>query len=60
MLSAATTFTISGLHGWLYIFAVVLFLIAAIVAWFVQPKAYWPTCVALGLMCVALGFIVTS
>jgi hypothetical protein len=60
MITAATTFTVSGLHGWLYILAAILFAIAAVIAWFVQPRAYWPTFVALGLCFVALGFVILS
>ena len=60
MVSAAITFTVSGLHGWLYVIAAVLFFVSAIIAWFVTPRSYWPTFVALGLVLVALGYVITS
>jgi hypothetical protein len=60
MQSLAVSFTVSGLHGWLQLIAVLLFLIAAIVAWFVTPRAIWATFVAAGLCLVTLALLVTG
>lgn len=56
----AASFQVNGVHGALLIIAVILFLIAGIVAWFVQPRYHWATCVSIGLCLVALSFLVTS
>lgn len=36
-------------NGILVLLALVVFLVAAVVAWVVTPRAIWATCVALGL-----------
>jgi hypothetical protein len=56
----AASFQVSGLHGALLILAVILFLIAAVVAWFVQPRYHWATCVSAGLCLATLALLVTS
>lgn len=45
----AASFSVSGLHGIAMLIALILFAIAAIIAWFVQPRTYWATFVAAGL-----------
>jgi hypothetical protein len=52
------TFAIHGIDGVLALLAVLLFLVAAIIAWFVTPRSYWPSFVALGLCLWALTLIV--
>ncbi len=54
----AMTVSVHGLQGALYIIAALLFLVAAIIAWFVAPRAYWPTFVAAGLLLWVLTGIV--
>jgi hypothetical protein len=57
-MNLAATFAVNGLGGALLIIAVILFLIAAVIAFFVQPRAYWPSFVALGLCLLALAGLV--
>lgn len=54
----ADGFTVTGVHGFLILIAFLLFAVAAIVAWFVEPRAIWATFVAagLGLFMLALLF----
>jgi hypothetical protein len=59
MTEAATTLTVNGAGGALYLIAAILFLIAAIIAWFVMPRAYWPSLVALGLCLAAFAHLFT-
>jgi hypothetical protein len=59
MKDLALTATVSGIDGFFYIVIVVLCLIAAIVAWFVTPRALWATFVAVALMLFALAKLVT-
>lgn len=54
---ADASVTISGIQGFLIILAVVLFLVAAITAWFV-PRPVWAVCVSAGLMFWALSDLV--
>lgn len=49
MALAATTITVNGIDGFFFILAALLFLVAAIIAWFVTPRARWATAVAAGL-----------
>ena len=53
----ASTFSVTatGAHGWLTLIAVILFGIAAVIAWFVPPRAHWATFVAAGLALWALA-----
>jgi hypothetical protein len=46
---AATSISVNGFGGVLVIIAALLSLIAAIVAWFVAPRAIWATFVAAAL-----------
>jgi hypothetical protein len=55
----AASFNVSGLHGVLLILAVILFFIAAVIAWFVSPRTHWATLVAAGLCLAALSALVT-
>jgi hypothetical protein len=55
---AAATIAVSGVDGFLEIVAVLCFLIAAIIAWFVEPRARWATLVAAGLLFWILTLIV--
>jgi len=48
MVLASTTITVNGVDGFFFILAAILFLVAAICAWFV-PKPVWAVCVAAGL-----------
>lgn len=57
MAEAATTLSISGAGGALYLIAAILFLIAAIIAWFVMPRTYWASAVALGLCLAAFAHL---
>lgn len=43
----------AGAQAVLYFIAFVAFLVAAIVAWVVQPRLIWATCVAVGLTLMA-------
>jgi hypothetical protein len=49
MNTAAATVAIHGISGVLIIIAAILFLIAAITAWFV-PRPIWAVCTAAGLL----------
>jgi hypothetical protein len=60
METLAVSFAVSGLHGVLQLIAVLLFLIAAVVAWFVTPRAVWATFVAAGLCLVTLSMLITG
>lgn len=59
-MDTAASFQVSGLHGVLLLLAVILFFIAAVVAWFVEPRTRWATLVAAGLCLTALSFIVSG
>lgn len=41
MSGLASSFQVGGLHGVLLILAAILFLIGAVVAWFVVPRNVW-------------------
>lgn len=45
----AATISVSGIHGVLVLIAAILFLIGALVAWFVAPRMLWAAVVAAGL-----------
>ena len=47
-------------NGILVLVAMVAFVIAAFVAWFIQPRAIWGTLVALGLALFMLALLVGS
>jgi hypothetical protein len=46
----AASFTVSGIDGFFFLLAALLFLIAGIVTWFVMPRQIWATFVAIGLL----------
>lgn len=56
----ATSFTVSGLHGWLILIAFLLCAVAAVVAWAVTPRAVWATFVAAALALFLLAQLITS
>lgn len=60
MATLAVSFTVTGLHGWLILLAVILFAVAAVVAWFVAPRAHWATFVAAGLCLATLALLVAG
>lgn len=48
------------LNGWLVLFALVVFLVAAVVAWVVAPRAIWATAVAFGLALLCAAWLLGS
>jgi hypothetical protein len=56
----ATSFTVSGLHGWLILVAAVLFFTAAVVAWVTSPRVSWAALAAAGLCLVTLALLITG
>lgn len=56
----AASFTVNGAHGVLLLLAVILFAVAAIIAWFVPPRTYWASFIAAGLCLATLAGLVTS
>jgi hypothetical protein len=60
MITASTTVTVHGIDGVFLIIAALLFLIAAIVGWFVAPRALWATFVAAGLCLWVLTSLIHS
>ena len=42
----------------MFLVAFILFILGAVVAWAIQPRAIWATLVAVGLACVSLGWFV--
>lgn len=55
----ATGFAVSGAHGFLILFAFFVFVVAAIVAWFVAPRALYATFIAAGLALFMLAQLIT-
>lgn len=55
----ASSFAVSGVHGFLVLIAFLLFAVAAIVAWLVEPRAIWATFVAGGLALFMLALLFT-
>jgi len=53
----ADSFTVSGVHGFLILIAFILFAVAAVVAWVVEPRAVWATFVAAGLALFMLALL---
>lgn len=54
----ATSVTFNGLHGVLILLAVILFLVAAVMAWVGHPR--WASVVSGGLCLFALAFLVSG
>lgn len=48
----------TGFADVMFLLALILFLIGAIVAWALQPRALWASAVSVGLAAVALGWLV--
>jgi hypothetical protein len=57
--TAASSFSVSGAHGVLILIALILFAVAAVVAWVIAPRAVWATFVAAGLALLALAMLWT-
>jgi hypothetical protein len=55
----AASVQVQGVHGVLLVLGALLFLVAAIIAWFVAPRTHWATFVAAGLCLLTLSFLVT-
>jgi len=53
----ADSFTVSGVHGFLVLIAFLLFAVAAVVAWVIEPRAIWATFVAAGLALFMLALL---
>jgi hypothetical protein len=45
----ASGLTVSGAHGVFILIALILFAVAAVIAWVIEPRAVWATFVAAGL-----------
>jgi hypothetical protein len=54
----AASISVNGIHGVLILLAAILFAIATVIAWFIAPRAYWPSFVAFGLCLFSLAFLV--
>jgi hypothetical protein len=54
----AASISVNGLNGVLILLSALLFAVAAVIAWFVAPRAYWPSFVALGLALFSLSFLI--
>lgn len=57
-MALATTISVSGVHGWLVLIAVIAFLVSAVIAWFVAPRQIWASLVAGGLCLWALAALI--
>ena len=55
----AASFHVTGAHGVLILIAGILFLIAAVIAWVIAPRAVWATAVAAGLAVYMLALLWT-
>lgn len=56
----AASVTVNGLNGVLVILAALLFLVATIAAFVVQPRPIWAICLAAGAFLVTLSLIVSG
>lgn len=59
-MAEAASFQVDGMHGGLLIVALILFVVAAIVAWRETPHVWWPSLVALGLGVATLAMLVVG
>jgi hypothetical protein len=57
--SASSSFHVSGTHGILVLIALIIFVIAAVIAWIATPKAHWAGAVAAGLAVYMLSLLFT-
>jgi len=48
----------TGFADIMFLVAFIVFLIGAVVAWAIEPRALWGTAIALGLAAVSLGWLV--
>jgi hypothetical protein len=48
----------TGFADVMFLLAVFLFVIGAVVAWAIEPRALWATAASLGLAAVSLGWLV--
>lgn len=48
----------AGFADMMFLVALILFIIGAVVAWSVQPRLLWATSISLGLAATALGWLV--
>jgi hypothetical protein len=55
----ASGLAVSGAHGVLILFAMILFIVAAIIAWVLAPRAVYATFVAAGLAIYMLALLWT-
>lgn len=55
----AAGFQVNGINGVLWLLAMLCFLVAAIVAFFVMPRNFWAVGVPAGLFFAALAHLVT-
>jgi hypothetical protein len=60
MHASAAAFSVSGVHGFLVLIAFLVFFAAAIVAWFVTPRAVWGTAISAGLALYMLAQLITG
>jgi hypothetical protein len=58
MVLADATIAVTGISGFFLIVAAVLFLVAAIVAWLIPPRAYWAASIAAGLLALVLASLI--
>lgn len=59
-MTVASSFTVSGVHGFLIFIAFILAAVAAIVAWVVAPRAVWATFVAAALALYLFSLLFTG
>jgi hypothetical protein len=53
----ASSFSVSGVHGFLILIAFILALVAAIISWVIAPRAVWATFVAAALALFFLSLL---
>jgi hypothetical protein len=53
----ASSFTVSGAHGVLILIAAILFAVAAVLAWVVEPRNVWASFVAAGAALVSFALL---
>lgn len=56
----ASSFQVSGTHGFLILIAFILLAIAAVVAWVIAPRAVWATFTAAALALFMLAQLITG
>jgi len=48
----------TGFADVMFLVALIVFLIGAVVAWAIEPRALWGTAISIGLAAVSLGWLV--